>query len=448
MLELPTRLAPPCSIRERCREKNTAFTTMARTRKDGLPRYLECHPLNHAYYYKNPSMPTKANLGTNRTVAVRLAKSLNSRYRVQLEQQSARLEASLNFAGASFEAAIDAFISKYIDDYRLKPSTARLLRQRQQRLTDQLRGVQVAVITTQLLRESIATSSQFEQSKLKSLLLRFFRYAKSTGLYPAHLANPVDDLYIDPIPHKRRQRITIEQFRVIYRVAPQWLQWLMTLAFHLALRRIDLVNLRFEDVAGDRIISAIRKTDTRARDIEAMSVDFPVHRDVRRVISESRRSSLRLGRCPFIIHRAPERRTKRTADALSAGRLEHPAQVLPEYASKAFKRSRQIAAEQTMLFDGLAIRDMPTLHEIRALSSHLYARAGYEVSAVQDLMAHTDPDMTRAYQKGHARKVLRVDMMLPWSVEPDDGPEGIREPRPVYTIGNSDRLREYSLRIL
>ena len=51
---------------------------------------------------------------------------------------------------------------------------------------------------------------------------------------------------------------------------------------------------------------------------------------------------------------------------------------------------------------------MPTLHEIRALSSHLYAKAGYQVTAVQELMAHTDPDMTRAYQKGHARKVLRV----------------------------------------
>ena len=419
---------------------------MARHRKNGLPKYLECHPLNHAYYYKNPSMPTKANLGRDRSTAIRLAKSLNSRYQIQLEQRSARLEASLNVDGASFETAIDAFVCKYIDDYRLKPSTARLLRQRQQRLTEQLQGIQVPAITTQLLRESIASSSQFEQSKLKSLLLRFFRFAKSTGLYPAHLTNPVDDLYVDPIPHKRRQRITIEQFRAIYRVAPQWLQWLMTLAFHLALRRIDLVNLRFDDVAGDRIISAIRKTDTQARDIEAMSVDFPIHADVRRVIAESRRSSLRLGRCPFIIHRAPDRQTKRMSDALSAGRLEHAAQVLPEYASKSFNRARLEADEQTNLFDGLATRDMPTLHEIRALSSHLYARAGYEVSAVQNLMAHTDPDMTRAYQKGHARKILRIDMMLPWSVERDDGSDGIREPRPVYTSRHS--LREYSLRIL
>lgn len=35
-------------------------------------------------------------------------------------------------------------------------------------------------------------------------------------------------------------------------------------------------------------------------------------------------------------------------------------------------------------------------------------------------MAHTDPDMTRAYQKGHARKVLRVEMRLPFSVRDDD----------------------------
>jgi len=73
---------------------------------------------------------------------------------------------------------------------------------------------------------------------------------------------------------------------------------------------------------------------------------------------------------------------------------------------------------------------MPTLHEIRALSSHLYATAGYQVAAVQELMAHTDPDMTRAYQKGHARKVLRVEMMLPYCVPKHEG--FVREAPAVY----------------
>ncbi|MBW4052714.1 MAG: hypothetical protein HIU85_14865 [Proteobacteria bacterium] len=112
--------------------------------------------------------------------------------------------------------------------------------------------------------------------------------------------------------------------------------------------------------------------------------------------------------------------------------MEHPAQVLPDYASKAFYKARDLARAQTRLFDGMSVRQMPTLHEIRALSSHLYATAGYEVAAVQELMAHTDPDMTRAYQKGHARKVLRVQMMLPYRVpQPDNA---VRERRAVYRV--------------
>jgi enterobacteria phage integrase len=253
--------------------------------------------------------------------------------------------------------------------------------------------------TSRAAGEPIAGSSQFEQGKMRTLLLRFFRYAKSNGTYPSHLANPVDDLFVDPVPHKKRHRITIAQFRAMHSASPEWLRGLMTLGFHLALRRVDLVSLRFSDIVDGRIISPIRKTDTDARELEATSVDFPVHPDVQRVIVEARRSSLRAGRCPFIVHRLPERRTKRAADALEAGRMEHPAQILPDYASKAFNGVRQAVCRNTDVFAGLSGRQLPTLHEIRALSSHLYAKAGYAVSDVQDLMAHTDPDMTVPIRK-------------------------------------------------
>ena len=93
----------------------------------------------------------------------------------------------------------------------------------------------------------------------------------------------------------------------------------------------------------------------------------------------------------------------------------------------------QVAIAGAGLLLGLAARELPTLHEIRALSSHFYAQAGYDVATVQDLMAHTDPDMTRAYQKGHARKVLRVEMMLPWSLA-DRQDDAVEEPRVEYRI--------------
>ena len=106
---------------------------------------------------------------------------------------------------------------------------------------------------------------------------------------------------------------------------------------------------------------------------------------------------------------------------------------------KAFCEARRAASTKTDVFAGLSAREVPTLHEIRALSSHLYARAGYEVTAVQELMAHTDPDMTRSYQKGHARKVLRVEMVLPYSIS-DDTP-GVREPRATYQLGRDWQKR-------
>jgi len=394
---------------------------MGRPRKDKLPKHLYRHPLNHAFYYQNPDMPRKANLGKDRAAAIQLAGVMNSRYRTRLEQQAIRLEAAIDIGSPPFGEALEAFVERYIADYRLKASTAALLRQRRKRLAKQIGDVQVAVVDTQMLREAIAGNSQFEQGKMRTLLRRFFSYAKSHGTFPSHLANPVDDLFVDPVPQKQRRRMTLEQFRALHAASPPWMKWLMTLGFHLALRRVDLVSLRFSDVRDGRIVSPIRKTDTDARELEATSVDFPVHPDLERVIAEARRSSLRVGRCPFIVHRLPERRTGRAARALTDGRMEHAAQVLPDYATKAFNKVRQTVCATTGVFDGLSGRELPTLHEIRALSSHLYASAGYEVEAVKDLMAHTDPDMTRAYQKGHARKVLRVDMLLPFSVSEEDG---------------------------
>jgi integrase len=419
---------------------------MARTRQDSLPTYLEVHKLNHAYYYKNPSMPTKANLGTDRGEAIRVAHSLNRQYRLEVERKAARIQVNAHPDAVTFEAGITSFVDKYIKDYSLKSSTASLLRQRRDRLTSQIGTIRLPAIDTEILRQTIATSSPFEQSKAKSLLNRFFKYAMSTGAYPSHLPNPVANLYLDPVPQKRRTRITVQQFRAIYDASPEWLQWLLTLAFHLALRRVDLVNLRFDDIVDDRILSPIRKTDTNAREIESTSVDFPIHPDVRAVLAQARISSMANGRCPFVIHRKPDRMTKRSVDAVRSGAMHHPAQVLPQYASKAFQKARALAAERTDLFDGISERQMPTLHEVRALASHLYATAGYDVGAVQDLMAHTDPDMTRAYQKGHARKVLRVEMTLPFSIHSDD--RSVQEERVPYRTEEQHAFREYSLRIL
>ena len=65
-------------------------------------------------------------------------------------------------------------------------------------------------------------------------------------------------------------------------------------------------------------------------------------------------------------------------------------------------------------------------------------------------MARTDPDMTREYQKGHARKLLRVEMSLPFSViaESPDDYGGVREPRAAYALSTRPAQRKFSKRRL
>lgn len=111
---------------------------MARTRTNALPKYLELNPRNRTYYYRNPSMSAKANLGKDLDRAVRLACSLNSRHRAHEQQESARIEACLDLRGERFNTTFASFIEKYICDYRLKPSTARRVHQRQKRLQSSL----------------------------------------------------------------------------------------------------------------------------------------------------------------------------------------------------------------------------------------------------------------------------------------------------------------------
>ena len=90
-------------------------------------------------------------------------------------------------------------------------------------------------------------------------------FPNSIGISPTDPGNPVDAVFADPLPDKRRPRMTLEPFKALYSIAPHWLQWLMPPAFDPALRRFDLVSLRFEDLAGDRIIRPIRNTDSQAR---------------------------------------------------------------------------------------------------------------------------------------------------------------------------------------
>ena len=54
--------------------------------------------------------------------------------------------------------------------------------------------------------------------------------------------------------------------------------------------------------------------------------------------------------------------------------------------------------------------DGVTFHEVRALSAHLYKKAGHDQNLIQGLMAHSSGRMTEYYQAGH--EIEWVDMTI------------------------------------
>lgn len=82
---------------------------------------------------------------------------------------------------------------------------------------------------------------------------------------------------------------------------------------------------------------------------------------------------------------------------------EHYYQVLPDRLSKDFAAVR----DATDLFADTDPDTRPTIHEVRALGSFLY-KDEQDKTKVMDAMAHSDIEMTKRYQAGHAVEEIEI----------------------------------------
>jgi integrase len=90
----------------------------------------------------------------------------------------------------------------------------------------------------------------------------------------------------------------------------------------------------------------------------------------------------------------------------------HRHQVLANFLTHTFSEIR----DATGLFNRLPALERPSFHEVRALGSHLYERAGYDTKDVQELMAHTDEIMTKRYQAGFETRWTEINLRMPSAV--------------------------------
>lgn len=92
---------------------------------------------------------------------------------------------------------------------------------------------------------------------------------------------------------------------------------------------------------------------------------------------------------PYLIHRMPTRMTKKQAQT-----KDHWTQVEGQFLSMAFQATRKEAG----CYAGWSDAELPSFHEIRAFSLHLYKKAGKDG---QKIAGHASSGMTKNYQKDH-----------------------------------------------
>ncbi|MCY1535653.1 Phage integrase family protein [compost metagenome] len=232
-------------------------------------------------------------------------------------------------------------------------------------------------ITIRMLADFLEPLTPRASNQARAILADVFTHAAARGLVPD---NPAVST-IPKIEKKQRKRHTMEGLKLIRRRSPPWLQNSIDLALITAQRRGDILAMKFEDVKDGYLYVVQSKTEKAS---DAGWLKIKVTPQLAAVLARCRDDVL----SPYLVHRKPERKKKREGKA-------HWTQVDERFLTRAFKDARDEAG----CYKGWKEEEMPGFHEIRALSLHLYKRAGKDG---QKIAGHASEEMTRNYQKDHA----------------------------------------------
>lgn len=187
-------------------------------------------------------------------------------------------------------------------------------------------------------------------------------------------------------PISARERLCLPDFWKIYAKAPAGVQVAMGISLLTTLRRQDVVSLQRKHIQDGFLRVTVSKSEEQRGVIKAarLAWNLKKHPELCRLLKRGLGAAPKL--CPFIVNLKPKtwRRDGK----------EHSWQVLPDRLSREFSRARARAK--------VGGEHPPTFHEIRSLGSALLAAQGEQLTDVMELMGHSEEEMTRLYQSGHA----------------------------------------------
>ncbi|MEZ9867248.1 integrase [Vibrio sp. 10N.261.51.A4] len=203
---------------------------------------------------------------------------------------------------------------------------------------------------------------------------------------------------------KKRQRLTLEEFELIYQSAPLFLKVAMALTLETTHAINEICRIKYnlrsprdnrcgivwnEDkqpvmVDGVKIYGYLYIHRQKVSNSEASRVKIPVTQSIFDIVQMSYTDRIR---CPYIVHMKPIQRQRGVAKD-----CDHIYQVQSHYLSKQFSKIR----DKVGVKSHLPSNQRPTYHEIRSLAARMIEKKG--LSATKR-MAHSNSKTTEIYTK-------------------------------------------------
>lgn len=344
----------------------------------------------------------KKNLGKDRAMAIAIAREYNLRMR-PLNAPSVELlireSGGVTGEAKPFAEHVDHIMQRAIENERPSQNTLNDWNNDALRVKDFFNIIPSCDIELEHVNAYIkhfhSDSSANVQNRKVSFLKKLFSYAVDESLM---FDNPAARKKMRRTEEKKRQRLSLDNFKAIRRAAAPWLRTAMDLALQTTHARLEVSRIRYsisepkDGVCGcvwlaqpeNGIYGTLYIHRQKVQKKEASHVAIPIGEELKRIIDESRDNVA----SPFVVHRIPERQVKRSKE------VSHPTQVAPDYLSRSFSAVR----DKLGLCDKQAMDERPTFHEIRALAAHLFDQQGIDP---QGRMAHSDAKSTKIYTQNH-----------------------------------------------
>ncbi len=327
------------------------------------------------FLYRRPTDGRKYSLGSDRARAIQTAKELNAHY----ERTSGLLDKVIEggpIPERSFSACVAEFSAHGLRKLKkLAPATLREYQRMLSHIAKHFEGQEADAITTRDIAQFLRKYPPRASRLYRCVLSMAFHYAKSQGVRT--LENPVADT-IPKHVEVQRERLTLEQYRLVHEQASRPIQNAMDLALHTLQRREDIAALRFADNREGYLW--VRPLKIRKHGVALKMGLTPT---LEEIIARCRDGIL----SPWMIHQPYGANKARRGKRLNPGSLSRGFQDARE-------RERALHPEHFPVDPG----KRPSFHEIRALGALLYKEASADPQA---LLGHLNAKTTRVYLDRH-----------------------------------------------